>query len=66
MLAAAAATPVEVRLMKPPPLEQPLSIREDADGSRSCLTSACVRRAMSASSGAASIRATGPRHTGRR
>jgi hypothetical protein len=34
MLAAAAATPVEVRLMKPPPLEQPLSIREDADGSR--------------------------------
>jgi hypothetical protein len=34
MLAAAAGTPVEVRLMKPPPLERPLSIREDADGSR--------------------------------
>ena len=34
MLAAAAATPVEVRLMKPPPLDRPLSIRDDADRSR--------------------------------
>jgi hypothetical protein len=31
MLAAAAGTPIEVRLMKPPPLERPLTIREDAD-----------------------------------
>ena len=31
MLAAAATTAVEVRLMKPPPLEQPLTIRPDAD-----------------------------------
>ncbi|MGH8250232.1 MAG: hypothetical protein ACREVI_05970 [Steroidobacteraceae bacterium] len=30
MLAAAAATPVEVRLMRPPPLDRPLEIREDA------------------------------------
>ncbi|MEX1993058.1 MAG: hypothetical protein WD929_00235 [Steroidobacteraceae bacterium] len=34
MLAAAAKTPVEVRLMKPPPLEQPLEIREDAESAR--------------------------------
>jgi hypothetical protein len=31
MLAAAARTPVEVRLMKPPPLDRPLDIREDAE-----------------------------------
>lgn len=31
MLAAAATTAVEVRLMKPPPLDQPLTIRQDAD-----------------------------------
>ena len=30
MLAAAASVPVEVRLMKPPPLDRPLAIREDA------------------------------------
>lgn len=34
MLASAAAQPVEIRLMKPPPLEKPLEIREDPDGSR--------------------------------
>lgn len=34
MLAAAAARPVEIRLMKPPPLEKPLEIREDAERSR--------------------------------
>jgi len=32
MLAAAAAQPVEIRLMKPPPLEKPLEIREDPAG----------------------------------
>lgn len=34
MLAAAARTSVEVRLMKPPPLDRSLEIREDVDGSR--------------------------------
>jgi hypothetical protein len=34
MLAAAAAQPVEIRLMKPPPLEKPLEIREDPENSR--------------------------------
>lgn len=34
MLAAAAAQPVEIRLMKPPPLEKPLAIREDKEQSR--------------------------------
>lgn len=34
MLAAAARVPVEVRLMKPPPLERPLEIREDVENSR--------------------------------
>src|SRR5512134_2653446 len=34
MLAAAAAEPVEIRLVKPPPLEKPLEIREDPEGSR--------------------------------
>lgn len=34
MLAAAARAPVEVRLMKPPPLDRPLEIREDPDGAR--------------------------------
>ncbi|MGQ0384625.1 MAG: hypothetical protein ACT4UP_08110 [Gammaproteobacteria bacterium] len=31
MLAAAASGPVEIRLMKPPPLDQPLQIREDQE-----------------------------------
>ncbi len=31
---AAASKPVEVRLMRPPPLEQPLEIRDDAENSR--------------------------------
>lgn len=31
MLAAAAPAPVEVRLMRPPPLERPLEIRDDSD-----------------------------------
>ncbi|MBX3703675.1 MAG: hypothetical protein KF822_07875 [Steroidobacteraceae bacterium] len=34
MLAAAAAQPVEIRLIRPPPLEKPLEIREDPEGSR--------------------------------
>jgi len=34
MLASAAAQPVEIRLMKPPPLEKPLEIREDPEGPR--------------------------------
>ncbi|MGE0031552.1 MAG: hypothetical protein AB7T20_10575 [Steroidobacteraceae bacterium] len=34
MLAAAARTPVEVRLMKPPPLDRSLDIREDAESGR--------------------------------
>lgn len=34
MLASAAAQPVEIRLMKPPPLEKPLEIREDTGGSQ--------------------------------
>lgn len=38
MLAAAASAPVEVRLMKPPPLDRPLEIRHDTDGSRLLLT----------------------------
>ena len=33
MLAAAAANPVEVRLMRPPPLDTPLAIRDDPDTS---------------------------------
>jgi hypothetical protein len=33
MLAAAAATTVEVRLLRPPPLDRPLEIREDAESS---------------------------------
>src|SRR5262245_59911044 len=32
MLAAASARPVEVRLMRPPPLDKPLEIREAPDG----------------------------------
>ena len=32
LLAAAAGVPVEIRLMKPPPLERPLAIREDKNG----------------------------------
>jgi len=32
MLAAAARTAVEVRLMKPPPLDRPMKVREQADG----------------------------------
>ena len=34
MLAAAAATPLEVRLIQPPPLELPLEVREDADNAQ--------------------------------
>ncbi len=34
MLAAAAATPLEVRLIRPPPLDQPLEVREDPENSQ--------------------------------
>ena len=46
MLAAAAAKPVEVRLMRPPPLDQPLEVRELPDGASLRLMDAEVAVAL--------------------